>query len=132
MDVFFAPLVTGGAYGASFIAWQWPLAYILKLTGSFEFAVVGFNEIAASRLKDPVLLNFLCDGSRVLAEEFSNIFKSHAYVQTLFNVNSVLELQMALVSSDFFRHKTLLSNAGRKPNSIVQEFHERLNSVFDG
>ena len=97
MDKFFAQLVTGGAYGASFIAWQGPLAYIMKLTGSFEFefAVIGINELAASRLKDPVLLNFLCDGSRILAQEFSNVSKSHA----------VLKLQMALVSSNLFRHK---------------------------
>jgi hypothetical protein len=88
----------------------------LKLTGTPEFAVVWVNGMAIFLLINPILLHFLGDGGGILANELGGILKGHLLVQALLDVDPVLKCQMALVSSNFFRHdNSFPMQAGNQP-----------------
>ena len=55
-------------------------------------------------VRKAVRFDFLGDGSRILAQKLSDIFKRRTFVQFIFNVNTIFESEMFLVSGYIFTH----------------------------
>ncbi len=65
-------------------------------------------------VRQAVCLDLFRDGGRIFAEKSGDIFKGCAFVQFIFEINTVFKGKMFLVAGNIFTHRVPPSTAVRR------------------